>query len=143
MGPVSYEGQAAIRLEAAARTAEAGRAREIPFESAAEGDMLWIDWSPAFVELAPEGPAAAALPGLALGFHEALARAALEMAAHARQRGAPDDVLLTGGVFMNRLLTERLSGLLEDAGWRVHLPRKVPPNDGGISLGQAWIAGGF
>lgn len=50
-------------------------------------------------------------------------------------------VLLSGGCFLNRILTEGLVSALHQFGIQVFLPRLVPPNDGGISLGQAWIAG--
>jgi hydrogenase maturation protein HypF len=49
-------------------------------------------------------------------------------------------VALTGGCFQNRLLTERAAARLERAGFEVLLHRHVPPNDGGISLGQVAIA---
>ena len=48
--------------------------------------------------------------------------------------------MLSGGVFQNRLLLERTAGLLEGEGLRVLFPRLLPPNDGGISYGQAAVA---
>jgi hydrogenase maturation protein HypF len=48
---------------------------------------------------------------------------------------------LSGGVFQNRYLTERVMGLLSQEGFEVLVHRQVPPNDGGLSLGQAVIAG--
>jgi len=48
--------------------------------------------------------------------------------------------VLSGGVFQNRLLLERTASLLRDASLRVLIPRRLPPNDGGISYGQAAIA---
>ena len=49
-------------------------------------------------------------------------------------------VALTGGCFQNRLLTERTARQLREAGFEVLLHRQVPPNDGGISLGQVAVA---
>ena len=49
-------------------------------------------------------------------------------------------VVLSGGCFLNRLLTGALRARLEAAGWQVLTARQVPPNDGGLSLGQAWVA---
>ena len=50
-------------------------------------------------------------------------------------------IVLSGGCFINRILTEGLVDLLSNAGLHVHLPQQLPVNDGGLSLGQAWIAG--
>jgi hydrogenase maturation protein HypF len=49
--------------------------------------------------------------------------------------------VLSGGVFQNRYLTERAAAALEADGFTVYTHRKVPPNDGGIALGQAVMAG--
>ena len=69
-------------------------------------------------------------------FHEALADFASAVAARV---GLPR-VVLSGGCFQNALLTARIRARLEGAGFRVFCPRLVPPNDGGIALGQAWVA---
>jgi hydrogenase maturation protein HypF len=47
------------------------------------------------------------------------------------------DIVLSGGVFQNRYLVERAAALLESKGFTVHTHQRVPPNDGGIALGQA------
>lgn len=52
-----------------------------------------------------------------------------------------DTVVLSGGCFLNQIVSEGLSKALENANLHALLPLKLPPNDGGISLGQAWIAG--
>ena len=57
-----------------------------------------------------------------------------------RAAWASQRVALTGGCFQNRLLTERAAERLERAGFEVLLHRLVPPNDGGISLGQIAVA---
>jgi hydrogenase maturation protein HypF len=49
-------------------------------------------------------------------------------------------IVLSGGVFQNRYLTERAAAVLESRGFVVYAHRQVPPNDGGIALGQAVIA---
>jgi hydrogenase maturation protein HypF len=59
----------------------------------------------------------------------------------ARDRSRLATVALSGGVFQNALLLERSMAGLEDAGFRVLVHSRVPPNDGGISLGQAAVAG--
>ncbi len=139
---VSYEGQAAIRLEARARECRSDVGLpELPFTLVDREGLLLVDWSESFVRVHEKAPRAADAASWALSFHHAVARAARAMVREAGgTRTGP--VLLTGGVFMNRLLVDLLSeGLLED-GVSVVLPRLAPPNDGGISLGQVFVAGG-
>jgi hydrogenase maturation protein HypF len=57
-----------------------------------------------------------------------------------RERTGIDAVALSGGVFMNALLLEGVEPLLETAGFRVYRHHQVPPNDGGLCLGQLAIA---
>jgi len=73
-------------------------------------------------------------------FHNTIAAALLEMAKKARQGKKLNTVALSGGVFCNRYLTNRLVGLLKKEGFRVLFNRDFPSNDGGLSLGQAAIA---
>jgi hydrogenase maturation protein HypF len=76
-------------------------------------------------------------PGIIAGrFHNALVDSILAVAQAQDQRR----VALTGGCFQNRWLTERTAGRLSQAGFEVLLHRHVPPNDGGISLGQVVVA---
>jgi hydrogenase maturation protein HypF len=73
-------------------------------------------------------------------FHNCLAAGLLEMAKRAREKTSLNTVALSGGVFCNRYLTNRLVKLLKKNDFRVLFNRDVPSNDGGISLGQAAIA---
>lgn len=73
-------------------------------------------------------------------FHNTLAEALLAMAKIARERTRLETVALSGGVFCNRYLANRLAGRLKQEGFAVLLNRGVPSNDGGIALGQAAIA---
>jgi hydrogenase maturation protein HypF len=77
---------------------------------------------------------------IAAKFHNTLAIALLAMAKQARERTKLDTVALSGGVFCNRYLTNRLVKLLKKNDFTVLFNRDVPANDGGISLGQAAIA---
>ncbi len=77
---------------------------------------------------------------LSARFHNTLAAALLEMAKAARESTKLDTVALSGGVFCNRYLANRLIKLLKKAGFSVLFNRDVPSNDGGISLGQAAVA---
>lgn len=73
-------------------------------------------------------------------FHNTIAAALLEMAKEARASKKLDTVALSGGVFCNRYLTNRLINLLKESDFHILFNRDVPSNDGGISLGQAAIA---
>ena len=69
-----------------------------------------------------------------------MALATAAACAEAAERSGLDLVVLSGGVFQNRLLLERTSALLGAAHLRVLVPERLPPNDGGISFGQAAVA---
>ena len=133
---VTYEGQAAIELEALAGPVPAGAAQRYPVEQRWEDGQLVLDPSPliaALMELTPGAPAAAA-------FHESFGQATAEAAAGiARGRGLAT-VALTGGVFQNARLTRIVATALRAQGCEVLLHRSVPPGDGGISVGQAAVA---
>jgi hydrogenase maturation protein HypF len=76
-------------------------------------------------------------------FHRALADATALACARIAGRHDLDLAVLSGGVFQNRALLESTAAALEARGLRVLVPERVPPNDGGIALGQAAIAGGI
>ncbi len=133
---VSFEGQAAIELEHAAAAVE-GDPGAYPIELAggfAEGFEL--DWRPLVREVLADLARGVPAGRIAKRFHHGLA-AAVE--AVARGVGALR-VALSGGCFQNRLLTEATAVRLERAGFEVLLHRDVPPNDGGVSLGQVVVA---
>ena len=73
-------------------------------------------------------------------FHNALADATSEACARVAESRSIATVALSGGVFQNRLLLERVEEGLERRGLRVLVPGRLPPNDGGISYGQAAVA---
>ena len=139
-GHVSYEAQAAIRLEAAARRCSGAGIPEVPFDTREEGDMLLVDWAEAFrclngVDAQPN------VEGWALAFHRAVASAAVSMLEYALSVSSKTDIVLSGGVFMNRVLSDLLVTAIAERGLRPVVHRQSPPNDGCISLGQAVIAG--
>lgn len=130
---VTYEAQAAIELEALARSAD--QAVELPM--GVDGDRLMI--GPLVRALVEAVQARQDAAGLALGFHRALARATTSLVVQlAGERGVAT-VGLTGGVFGNRLLLGELTTSLRSKGLEVLTHRRVPANDGGLSLGQAVI----
>jgi len=139
----TYEGQTAIRLEAAACECPADAVLpSIPFRRIERDGLLWINWDDAFRSLLEETSVdAQAAPRWARAFHAAIASAAVEMIKYGAAQSGCDDVLLSGGVFMNRILTDLLAARLKSAGLGVLLHRETPPNDGCIAIGQAVIAG--
>lgn len=138
---VTYEGQAAIRLEAIAETHTDTLIPDVPFDASEAAGMLCIDWSNTFRQLADKGSIPAAHAPLAMGLHRAIAQACAEMVEYGFSHSKHRCVGLSGGVFMNRLLTRLLVPKLESMGAEVLVHRDVPPNDGCIALGQAVIAG--
>ena len=78
---------------------------------------------------------------LARWFHESFGIAAARLAARVASAVGLDAVVLTGGVFQNALLAEVVESAITGAGLRVLVHSTIPPNDGGISVGQATIAG--
>lgn len=129
---VSFEGQAAMALEFAADSAV-----QSPYPLPLTGaDPIVLDWGPLLAALLEDLRDGASTAIMARRFHEALAEASVAVA---RAIGQPQ-VALSGGCFQNRLLTERSAERLEQDGFTVLLHRQVPPNDGGISLGQLVVA---
>ncbi len=126
----TYEGQAAVELEAAG----AGRLGD-PYPMPV-GDDLVLDARPAVAALARDVRAGARADTVAPRFHAAVVAAT----ADALLRTGLGVAVLSGGVFQNRTLLEATRARLESAGVRVLVPRRVPPNDGGIAYGQAAVA---
>jgi hydrogenase maturation protein HypF len=77
---------------------------------------------------------------ISAGFHAGLGRGVAAAAAQAAAAHGLDTVALSGGVFQNARLTEVVVGELEGAGLAVLVHHRLPPNDGGVSVGQAAIA---
>jgi hydrogenase maturation protein HypF len=137
---VNYEGQAAIELEQRAVPGETGR-YEFP---AVEADGAWRLDGPALLRRVAEDHLAGVPAGIvAARFHNSVAAAVVDTCLRIRDQHALGDVpvALSGGVFQNLLLLERVVAGLEAQGIRTLVHSRVPPNDGGISLGQAAVAG--
>jgi hydrogenase maturation protein HypF len=130
---VSYEGQAAMLLEGLAQ-------RHGPVEPLRGGFQIHsdatLDLLPLLARLAdPIDPA----QGAAL-FHATLAEGLAQWAIGAARRAGVRTVALGGGCFMNGVLSAALRQRLGEAGMRVLQAEQAPPNDGGLALGQAWVA---
>ncbi len=137
---VSYEGQAAMELEALARSQGSGQWNEaFRIEIGSEVPYRWnID------SLIRSCCAAAGAKGgtsqWAFQFHMALAVATAETCRRLASQFGLTQVGLTGGVFQNALLLELVERELQEVGLEPLSHRQVPPNDGGIALGQASLA---
>ncbi|MGQ9662084.1 MAG: carbamoyltransferase HypF [Kiritimatiellia bacterium] len=138
---ITYDGQPAVRLETAARCAASSQIPEVPFAVHEIADHLEVDWSPAFAQHESPTVIAGREKEWALAFHHAVVRAALAMLDYALAHSSHRSMALSGGVFMNRLLSELLIEHLEQKGLRVLIHRETPPNDGCIAFGQVLIGG--
>jgi hydrogenase maturation protein HypF len=91
-----------------------------------------VDWEPVVLEILRDSSAGVSAANIARRFHETLAAAMVLVA----QSVGIENVVLTGGCFQNKLLTELAVERLRAAGYRPYWHQRVPPNDGGIALGQ-------
>jgi hydrogenase maturation protein HypF len=135
---VSFEGQAAMDLEAAARPCFGDI---LLYHIVQEGETSVLDIIPAIKSLVEGSLAGMDTAELASSFHATLIASFTDMADLLRDRTGIDRVVLSGGCFQNRILLEGCIDELEKAGFEVFTHQRVPTNDGGVALGQAVIAG--
>jgi hydrogenase maturation protein HypF len=138
-GEIKYEAQAAIELEMVAYDA-ANEAREYPFSIVEQNGVSLIKIGDLFSAILKEIDKKATPATIAVRFHNTVARIIKESCQRISQKTGLNQVVLSGGVFQNRLLLRKTVALLEAGDLRVFTHRQVPTNDGGISLGQAVIA---
>lgn len=131
---VTYEAQAAIDLEIAA----AGGAPLGPYHFVLDADD--VDPRPVIRSIVDDLRVGRPIADIALTFHLAVAELVVEVARRVRADRALGTVALSGGVFQNSLLTTECVRRLEHAGFVALTHHLVPPNDGGLALGQAYIA---
>ncbi|MFH2203300.1 MAG: carbamoyltransferase HypF [Elusimicrobiota bacterium] len=136
---IRYEGQAAIELEAAA----AGEEGAYPYALEKAEGLLVLDPVPMVRAVVEDLRRGAAPDIMSSRFHAAVADMTAAACCAVRDETGLETAALTGGVFQNALLLEWSSRRLEEAGFRVLMHRQVPPNDGGICLGQVMAAGLF
>jgi hydrogenase maturation protein HypF len=143
---IRFEGQAAMELEFALDGIETDEAYRLPIENAEERSKdssrithhasRILDWSLMVGEILSD-VRNGIVPGIiSAKFHNALAEGIVAVAKHAGQ----NRVVLSGGCFQNRYLTERAVRRLQAEGFRPYWHQRVPPNDGGIALGQVVAA---
>ena len=138
---ITYEGQPAIRLEAAAHKFKGPCTIRLPFKAIEHKGKLLIDWSDSFAMLSDIKVFKGRESEYAMAVHHAVKDAALQMVAYGLTMTSLRTIALSGGVFMNRILNNILIPAIEDMGLNVVIHRLTPPNDGCISFGQAVIAG--
>jgi hydrogenase maturation protein HypF len=139
---VRFEGQAAMELEFALEGTEP-TSEAYAFTTCSDHVSrftfhapLLLDWSPLIEAILSDLDHRVPLPLISARFHNALAEAIVAVAKHFGQ----PRVVLSGGCFQNRYLTERTVQRLQEDGFRPYWQQRVPPNDGGIALGQVVAA---
>lgn len=132
----NYEGQAAIELEAAIDHSWGGSYEFLLHQ----GSLMQLDFRPTIEAIAREVCNRVPLGRIAAGFHNTIVRSIVVTCEQIAREEGFKRVCLTGGTFQNAYLLKKTLGGLTRAGLTVLTHRQVPPNDGGISLGQAVIA---
>jgi hydrogenase maturation protein HypF len=136
-GHINYEGQAAIELE---QMADQGEKGEYPCEITRDNGLTILDPDPVIEAIVAEIKRGEDPGVISARFHNSLARGIVQMASTLREGTGLSEIMLSGGVFQNHLLLGKVYDLLEEEDFKVYIHHKVPPNDGGIALGQAYHA---
>lgn len=133
---ITFEGEAAIELESIARE---GAYEPYPF-ILAQGSPTVIDMRPVIKGITADFTSGVDRSIISSRFHWTIAALITTAAKATRDRTGIEDVVLSGGVFQNSLLTAMTADALKKAGFRPWFNELIPTNDGGISLGQAVVA---
>ncbi len=129
---IRFEAQAAMMLEYAVDEMVTD-AYPLPMS---KSQPLVLDWGPLLEALLADLRQRVSVGEMAARFHNALVEGMVSVA----QAVGAKRAALSGGCFQNRILLERAYQRLTDAGLRVYVHQRIPPNDGGISLGQVAVA---
>ncbi|MEP9410967.1 MAG: carbamoyltransferase HypF [Candidatus Brocadia sp.] len=141
---VHYEGQAAMKLELIADEYETGCYPfdiNVTLESRSNVTLHIIRWQQIFEHIVNDVKSGVANSVISARFHNTIVDMVLQVCIIIRGSLNLNEVVLSGGVFQNNLLSSRLIKKLISHDFRVYFPQKIPCNDGGVSLGQAVIAG--
>ncbi|MBI4304056.1 MAG: carbamoyltransferase HypF [Chloroflexi bacterium] len=138
-GEIGYEAQAAIELEMLAYEAENEKG-DYPFSIVEQDGVSVVKLKDLFSAIIHDLRSGVAQASIAARFHNTMARMIPELCQVACGKTGIRQVVLSGGVFQNRLLLRKAVALLEAGGFTVFTHRQVPCNDGGISVGQAVVA---
>jgi hydrogenase maturation protein HypF len=128
-----YEGQAAMLLEQQAHLSNLNA--EYPFKLSNTSPSI-IDWQP-LIEALLLDLNQSSIQDIAAKFHNTLATIILQLA----ERAGVKCIVLSGGCFQNACLTAKIVAKLEASGFTVYRHQKLPPNDGGLAVGQLYAAG--
>jgi len=143
---VDYEGQAAMELESLAWQHSRQRSHSqwgsvrYPVRINSENATHGMEHQPMLRALVGEVLAGVDAGSIALEFHRWVAASMLAVVQRIRTCDALETIGCTGGVFQNALLLELVSDLMDGSGIRILTHRGLPPNDGNLALGQAWLA---
>jgi hydrogenase maturation protein HypF len=129
---VTFEGQAAMELEF---TIHPDIEENYPFEIT-DGLPCIVDWAPMIAEILIDLQKGLSAGNISAKFHNTLTEIIVSVA----RKFGEQKILLTGGCFQNRYLVERSVRRLSDSGFQPYWHQRVPPNDGGIALGQVIAA---
>jgi len=137
LASASYEGEAAMRFEALAHKHVVDGAYPVELRS---GATLGIDCAPLIRELASDVARGVEVGLIARRFHSAVVELVARACTVIRGRSGLERVVLSGGVFANAILGSEVPARLRAEGFEVFVHRNVPPNDGGLCLGQLAVA---
>jgi len=137
---VAYEGQAAVELEQHALLVQPDGAYAFEIEACAQAIPMVVDTRPLIREVASDVRGRVEVAVIARRFHSALVNIVTTVCVRLRDRTRINAITLSGGVFLNQLLISEVCARLKGEDFRVYRHRQVPPNDGGLSLGQLAVA---
>lgn len=131
---IAFEGQAAMMLEFALDRSAAGEAYTFHIDrtSRNSGRTSVVDWGPMIMEVLQDAAAGVPASIVSARFHNGLVESIVQIAKRVGERR----VVLSGGCFQNKYLTERTITRLRQEGLSPYWHQRIPSNDGGISLGQ-------
>ena len=137
---VSFEGRAAMALEVLAEDTLSEHTKPYPIEIIIQNGVSRITWKPMWLDLLGDLQADVSHAEIAAKFHQTVIDAVARQAQNLANQVQCKQVVLSGGVFQNKLLLEGVQQRLQTQGFDVLIPQDYPLNDGGLSLGQAIIA---
>ena len=101
-----------------------------------DSEPLIVDWEPAIIEITADVQGEVPIDKISMKFHNTLT----EMIVRVAKIIDEEEVVLSGGCFQNRYLSERTISRLESEGFKPYWHERIPPNDGGIAFGQVIAA---